>query len=341
MLRHQIGQKLALVEPVADLHLEGHGGIGLDRADTVDARHGSDDDHIVAFEQRAGGRVAHPVDLFVDRGFLLDIGVRARHIGFGLVVVIVGDEILDRIVRKEALELAIELRRKRLVRREDERRALRLLDHLGHGEGLARTRHAEKNLRAVLIFQPFRQIANGRRLVTGRLETSFHLDGDAAFGFFGPDRAMRRPEFAVLEQRIAGSDQVREGLNRRRRTGGLSPAASSRLMSRPATGLSPAAARSFAEAAPPMEVPRPVRDASLLRSGIFFGVLGPFGKPWRGALPPRHRFPSPSRRSSRKAACRKIQPVALHRSRQPCRANPGSVCLLRKPWSQYGISAGK
>jgi len=29
----------------------------------------------------------------------------------------------------------------------------------------------------------------------------------------------------------------------------------------------------LAEAAPPIDVPRPLRDASLLRSGIFFGVL--------------------------------------------------------------------
>jgi hypothetical protein len=69
--------------------------------------------------------VAHAVDLLVDRGFLLDIGVGARDIGLGLVVVVIGDEILDRVVGEEALELAVELRRQRLVGREDQRRALR------------------------------------------------------------------------------------------------------------------------------------------------------------------------------------------------------------------------
>ena len=58
--------------------------------------------------------------------FLLDVGVRARHVGFGLVVVVIGDEVFDGVVREEALELAVELRCQRLVRREDERRALRL-----------------------------------------------------------------------------------------------------------------------------------------------------------------------------------------------------------------------
>jgi hypothetical protein len=44
----------------------GHRAVGLDRADAVDAGDRGDDDHVVAFQQRPGGRVAHPVDLLVD-----------------------------------------------------------------------------------------------------------------------------------------------------------------------------------------------------------------------------------------------------------------------------------
>jgi hypothetical protein len=69
--------------------------------------------------------MAHAVDLLVDRGFLLDVGVGARNVGFRLVVVVVGDEILDRVVGKERLELSVELGGERLVRREDEGGALR------------------------------------------------------------------------------------------------------------------------------------------------------------------------------------------------------------------------
>ena len=79
--------------------------------------------------------MAHPVDRFVYARFLLDIGVRARDVGLWLVVVIVADEILDRIVRKEAFELAIELRGEDLVGRKHESRALHLFDYLGHSEG--------------------------------------------------------------------------------------------------------------------------------------------------------------------------------------------------------------
>ncbi len=118
--RDEILDELTLVDLVAELQGKGHGRIGLDRADAVDAGDGGHDDDVVALEQRPRGRVAHAVDLLVDVGFLLDIGVGARDVGFGLVIVVVGDEILDRVVGEEALELAIELRGQRLVRREDQ-----------------------------------------------------------------------------------------------------------------------------------------------------------------------------------------------------------------------------
>ena len=105
---------------------------------------------VVALEQRPRRRVAHAVDLLVDVGFLLDIGVGARDVGFGLVIVVVGDEIFDRVVGKEALELAVELRRQRLVGREDQRRTLGRLDHFRHGEGLAGAGDAEQHLVALV-----------------------------------------------------------------------------------------------------------------------------------------------------------------------------------------------
>ena len=155
---------------VADGEREGHRGVGLDRADAVDAGHRGDDDDVVALQHRARRGVAHAVDLLVDRGFLLDIGVGARHVGFGLVVVVVGDEILDRVVGKEALELAVELRRQRLVGREDQRRPLRRLDHLGHGEGLARAGDAEQHLVALVRADALDEFADRLGLVALGLE---------------------------------------------------------------------------------------------------------------------------------------------------------------------------
>jgi hypothetical protein len=63
--------------------------------------------------------MAHAVDLLVDRRFLLDIDVGARDVGLRLIVVVIRDEVLDRVVREEGFELAVELGRERLVRREE------------------------------------------------------------------------------------------------------------------------------------------------------------------------------------------------------------------------------
>ncbi len=160
--RDQIGDQLPLVDLLAERNSEGHRRVGLDRADAVDARDRRDDDDVVTLEQRARRRVAHAVDLLVDRGFLLDVGVRPWDVRLWLVVVVVGDEILDRVVREERLELAVELGRQRLVGRQDQRRALRRLDHLGRGVGLARAGDAEQHLVALLRVHPRRQARRSR-----------------------------------------------------------------------------------------------------------------------------------------------------------------------------------
>src|SRR4029077_19674355 len=111
-------------------------------AEAVDARDRCDDDIVAALEQRPSRGVAHAVDLLVARTVLLDVRVASRDIRLGLVVVVVRDEVLDRVLGKELLELSIELRGKRLVVREDQRRPPRVGDDLRHRHGLARTGHA-------------------------------------------------------------------------------------------------------------------------------------------------------------------------------------------------------
>ncbi len=220
LLGHEVGEKLALVERVADLHLERHGGVGFHRPDTVDAGHGGDDDDVVALQQRAGGGVAHPVDLLVDRGFLLDERVGARHVGFRLVIVVVGNEIFDRVVGEERFHLPVKLRGQRLVRRQNEGRAVGFLDDLGHREGLARAGDAKQNLRALAAFvgpalalQPADKFADGGRLVALRLVFADDLERNAAFGFVGTGGPVGHPDVA-LHFVAAVFDEVRQRLHR-------------------------------------------------------------------------------------------------------------------------------
>ena len=178
---------LALVQP------EGHRLVVLQRADAVDAGHRGHDDHVVALHQRARRGVAHAVDLLVDRRVLLDVGVGARHVGFGLVVVVVGDEILDRVLREEALHLAVELRGQRLVGRQHQRRPLLRGDDVGHGEGLARAGDAQQHLVALAVRHALDELADRLGLVAGRLVVGHQLEGLAA-DRLGPPLDVRHEE---------------------------------------------------------------------------------------------------------------------------------------------------
>ncbi len=138
-----------------------HAVIGFGRAQAVDAAYRGDDDAVAALEQRLGRRQPQLVELIVDRRFLLDVNVARGNVGFGLVVVVIGDEILDRVVREERLELVIELRRQRLVVRQDQRRAVQVLDDLGHREGLARAGNAQQYLVLLAVGDAARERLDG------------------------------------------------------------------------------------------------------------------------------------------------------------------------------------
>ena len=104
-----------LVDPVAPHQMQHHRVIGDRIAEAVDRRHGGHDDAVAVLEQRLGRRQPHLLDVIVDRRVLFDVHVGRRDIGLRLVVVVVGDEVLDSVVREEFAHLAVELRRQRLV----------------------------------------------------------------------------------------------------------------------------------------------------------------------------------------------------------------------------------
>ena len=157
--------------------------------------------------------MAHPVDGFVYRAFLLDIGVRSRHIGFGLVIIIVTYEILHGVVRKETLEFTIKLRRQNLVRRQDQRWPLHRFDDLGDGEGLARSGDAEQHLVALALVGLGDKLGNRGRLVACRDIIADDDKGLPAFGLFGPRRAMRHKAAVGVRFGEAGANLDFHGRN--------------------------------------------------------------------------------------------------------------------------------
>ena len=107
LLRHQFRHHLADVIALPHQQILRHRRIGFDRSDAIDAGDRGDDDHIIPFQQRPRGRMAHPVDLFVDLAFLLDIGVRPGHIGLGLIIVVIADKVFHGVLGKKPFEFAV------------------------------------------------------------------------------------------------------------------------------------------------------------------------------------------------------------------------------------------
>ena len=154
-------------------------------------------------EQVRRRRVPEPVDVVVARAVLLDVEVGLRDVRLGLVVVVVGDEVLDRVVREELAELVAELRGERLVVRDHERRPLDLLDDPGHRRRLAGAGRAEQRLVALARARARRRASRSPRLVAGRRVVA------AVFS-----SGMRVPAYPS-----ARGPSRRESSGRRRRTG--------------------------------------------------------------------------------------------------------------------------
>ena len=106
--------------------------------------------------------------MLVDGAVFFDEQVALRHIGFGLVVVVVADEILHRIFREKLAKLAIQLRRQRFVGCKDDGWPAQAGNDIGHGEGFARAGYAQQGLVNLAVFNAFDQLRNGRWLIARR-----------------------------------------------------------------------------------------------------------------------------------------------------------------------------
>ncbi len=138
------------------------------RAEAVDARDGRDDHRVAAREERRRGGMPQAIDVVVAGRVLLDVEVGLWDVGLGLVVVVVRDEVLDRVRGEELAELVAELRRQRLVVRDHERGPLQLLDQPRHRRGLAGARRAEQRLEPVARLERRGELCDRLRLVAGR-----------------------------------------------------------------------------------------------------------------------------------------------------------------------------
>jgi hypothetical protein len=169
-------EQLALVDSVAAHQMQHHLEVFVGIAEAVNRRYRGNDQCISPLEQCFGRRQAHLLDVLVDARVLFDVRVRRGHIGFRLIVVVVRDEVLDRVVRKELFEFAVQLRSEGFVRREHQRWFLDRLHYIGDGEGLAGAGDAQQGLRRQSGFEAFDQSADRLGLVASGRVRCFELE---------------------------------------------------------------------------------------------------------------------------------------------------------------------
>lgn len=80
---------------------------------------------------------------------------------------LVGDKILDCILREELLKLAVKLGCQGLVVGDDKRRLVQRLDDVGHCKRLARSRDAQKRLKLISFFKALHQLGDSLGLIAG------------------------------------------------------------------------------------------------------------------------------------------------------------------------------
>ena len=169
---------------VTDMERNGHGRIGFNIAQTVNAGNRGDDNDVFVFQNVAGGRVAHAVDLFVQGRIFFDVGVGFGDIGLGLVIIVVGDKVFDMVVGKKLFHFRIKLGGQNFVRCHNQSRTLGFFNDFGHGKRLAGAGNPEQNLIGLAVVDARHQLFDGLRLVSGRRERRMYCKLHLAFTLF-------------------------------------------------------------------------------------------------------------------------------------------------------------
>ena len=174
---HQLGNDLALIQLVAFAQGQHHLMIGRRVAYAVDGRYGSHNDHVTTLEQAFGARQSHLFDVLVDGRVFFNEQIALRHIGFGLVVVVVTHKVLDCIARKKLPKLRVQLCSQSFVGRKHNGGAPNLGNHVGHGERFARAGDPQQRLKHLTIGDSFDQFGYGRGLIAARCKRLKQLKG--------------------------------------------------------------------------------------------------------------------------------------------------------------------
>ena len=103
--------------------------------------------------------------MLVDRAVFFNEQVALRDVSFWLVVVVVADEIFDRVLREKFAEFAVKLCSQGFVGRKDDGRSPHARNHIGHSEGFAGARHPQQGLKDFTVVDAVHQFVDGGGLI--------------------------------------------------------------------------------------------------------------------------------------------------------------------------------
>ena len=175
--RHELAQQLVAVNLLTATQSHHLLNVLFGRAQAVNAGHGRNHHHVTASQQGVRRRVAQTLHLLIDGGVLLNERIGLRHVRLRLVVVVVGDEILHRVIRQQLAQLIRQLRRQSLILHEHQGRTLHRLNQPGCGRGLTGTGSAHQHNVLLTVLHTLGELGDSLRLVTGRLEGANDLKG--------------------------------------------------------------------------------------------------------------------------------------------------------------------
>ena len=109
------------------------------------------------------------IDFIIYCRILFDIGIGCRNVSLGLIIVVIGYEIFNRIFRKKLLKLRAQLRCKGFIMGKHKRRTVELCNNICHCKGLARACNAEQGLFVIALVNSVNKLFYCSRLVARRL----------------------------------------------------------------------------------------------------------------------------------------------------------------------------
>ena len=107
------------------------------------------------------------VDLLIDRSILFNIGIRMGDIGFRLIIIVIRNEILHRVIRKEFPKLRAELGSQRFIMSQHQCGTVQLFNDRSHSKGFTGAGNTQKGLLSQSPVDTVCQRLDGSRLVTG------------------------------------------------------------------------------------------------------------------------------------------------------------------------------